>query len=147
MTKKLLLTLVGILGIFSVAMASDMVTRDDKALPASARSMLSRYFKAKVSLIKIDKDFGRVKDYEVILTDGTEVQFDRNGNWQEVEVGAKGAIPSSLYPTAIATYLKTNHKGQRVVGIKKSRSGYELELGNGVEMKFDSYGKFLRYEH
>lgn len=84
--------------------------------------MLANNFKAKVSVVKIDKDFGRVSEYEVILTDGTEITFDRNGNRDNVEVGVDGHIPSAFIPNTIVQYVKKNQPGQKNVGIDKEQT-------------------------
>lgn len=115
-------------------------------LPTAARTTLQRHFKADVSIIKIDKTLGRVDDYEVILTDGTEIKFDRNGNWEEIEVARNRKIPSGFVPGAIEEYVKRYHDDANIVGVEKERRGYEVTLSNGVDMKFDKNGNFKRYD-
>lgn len=146
MMKRILMAVVVMLGFATAAMAKDTYSRDVNTLPKAAQTTLANNFKAKVSVIKIDKDLGRVSDYEVILTDGTEITFDRDGNWDNIEVGVKGKVPSAFIPTAISTYVKSHQPGQKIVGIDKERGGYEIELSNGVEMKFDKDGRFIKYE-
>lgn len=119
---------------------------DDSVLPEAAKNMISKNFKAKVSLVKVEKEFGRVDEYEVILSDGTEVSFDRSGNWKSVETSARQQVPASLIPESIRTYVSKNHKKTTIVGIEKKRGGYEIDLSNGVEMKFDTNGQFQRYD-
>lgn len=146
MKKKILMLLVAVLGMTSVAAARDTYSRDDSVLPKAAKAMIDKNFKAKVNVIKIDKDLGRIKEYEVILTDGTEITFDRNGNWDNVEVGLKGTIPSAFVPTAISNYVKKNLPDRKIVGIEKERNGFEVELDNGIDIKFNKAGEFVRYE-
>ena len=88
MKRIALLALVAILG-FSALSARDLYSRDASALPQAARMIISKYFKADVSLVKTDKELGRVKDYEVVLTDGTEIKFDRDGNKEDIETDIK----------------------------------------------------------
>ena len=42
--------------------------------------------------------------------------------------------------------MNQNQKGQRIVGVDKERHGYDIELSNGIDMKFDKDGNFLRYD-
>lgn len=128
------------------ASARDIYSHDVSVLPAAAQTIIKNNFKAKVSHIKIDKDFGRITDYDVVLTDGSEITFDSKGNWKDVEVGANETVPAAFVPTAISAYVKANQKNAKIVGIEKHRSGYDVELSNGVDMKFNSDGKFLRYD-
>lgn len=146
MIKKLLIALVVLIGASATAVAGDTYSHDVSVLPQAAQTILAQHFKANVSVVKIDKDYGRVSEYEVILTNGTEISFDRNGNWKNVEVGANATIPSAFIPSQIAEYVKANMSGKKIVGIEKKRSGYDVELSNGVDMKFDKDGQFIRYD-
>lgn len=146
MMKKLLFAIVAMLGFAVCAQAKDTYAHDASVLPKAAQTVIADNFKAKVSVVKIDKDFGRIREYEVTLTDGTEISFDRNGNWDNVEVNNAKSVPSAFVPKAISDYVGKNQKGTRIVGIDKERNGYDIELSNGVEMKFDKAGNFKRYD-
>ncbi len=143
--KKFLLIMAMVVGI-ATASARDKYSHDINTLPTAAQTTLKNNFKASVSHIKIDKELGRVSEYDVVLTDGSEISFDRNGNWKDVEVRKSGSVPSSFVPTAIANYIKKTQKNVKVIGIEKKKSGYEVELSNGVDMKFNSKGEFLRHD-
>ncbi|MCM1152184.1 MAG: PepSY-like domain-containing protein [Muribaculum sp.] len=143
--KKILLLFALVIASLS-ACAGDKYSHDASVLPTAAKTVLQKNFKARVNLVKIDKELGRVSEYEVILTDGSEITFDRNGNWKEVEVGRNKSVPSGFVLQPIQNYVKTNQKGARIVGIDKNRNGYEVELSNGVDIKFDNSGNFVRYD-
>lgn len=144
--KKLLLIIAIVVGMVGYAAARDNYSHDASVLPQAAKTTIANNFKGKVSLVKTEKEFGSVKEYEVILTDGTEITFDKNGNWKDVEVNISKSVPSSIVPKAITDYVKKNQKNQRIVGLEKDRGGYEVELSNGVEMKFDTAGNFLKFD-
>lgn len=129
------------------AQARDKYSHDASSLPPAATVFLDKYFKAEVSLVKIDKSFGRVSEYEVILRDGTEVTFDGSGNWKEIETSVKSKVPDKIVPQAIITYVKSHQNKSVIIGIEKDRRGYDVTLANGVEIEFDSAGNFLRYDH
>lgn len=144
--KKVLFLIVLIFGISSVT-ARDTYSHDISILPVAAQTMVKDNFKSKVNHIKIDKEWGKVSEYDVVLMDGTEISFDHNGNWKDIEVSIKSSVPQRFVPAAITTYVKQNHKKAHIIGIEKKKSGYEVELSNGIEMKFSSDGKFLRYDN
>lgn len=144
--KKIILSLMLLIGIGITASARDTYTHDTNVLPMAARTVLKNNFKGDISVIKIDKDWGRVSEYEVILTDGTEVTFDRAGNWTDIESSRKSNVPDKMVPQNILNWVKKNQKGTKIVGIEKERSGYTIELSNGVEAKFNTSGFFLRYD-
>ena len=145
MIKKLLRCLALAVATVSAAYA-DEYTHDSTILPQAARDVIHTAFKAEISVIKIDKDFGRVSEYEVVLTDGSEIQFDSKGNWKDVEAARGKSVPGIFVPTAISDYVANYQKGAKIVGIERTRGGYEIELSNGIEMKFDKDGKFQRYD-
>ena len=136
-----------IIAVMAVAgvQARDSYARDASALPQAAQTVLSNNFKSKVSVVKIEKKLGRVTEYDVVMTDGSEITFDRQGNWESVETGKNSHVPSGFVPSAITNYVKKAQPGTRIVGIEKERSGYEVELSNGGEMKCSKAGEFVRY--
>lgn len=144
--KKITFMLLIMIGVISAASAKDTYAHDASVLPKAARTTISNNFKSEVSLVKIDKDFGRVSEYEVILTDGTEISFDRDGNWYNVETSAAKSVPAAFIPKGISNFVAKNHKGARIVGIDKERNGYDVELSNGIDIKFNKAGEFRRYD-
>lgn len=144
--KKLLLLLVLIFAAVIPMSAKDRYTHDTSVLPQAARTTIRNNFKSDVTVIKIDKDFGRISEYEVILSDGTEISFDFKGNWKNVETRKSSAVPNAFVLKQIRDYVAKAQPGTRVVGIEKERSGYDVELSNGIDMKFDSKGNFKRYD-
>lgn len=126
--------------------ARDKVSRDINVLPQPARETLARNFKSKFALVKIEKDFGRVDGYEVSMTDGSEVKFDSKGNIKEIEMPAGKFVPSAFIPAPMASFVEKNHKGQQIVSLEKNRSGYEVELSGGIDIKFKADGAFDRYD-
>lgn len=146
MIKKLFISLAVVL-CFSIAVyAKDTYVHSAAVLPKAAQVELSENFKAGVSVVKIDKDFGRISKYEVVLTDGTEITFDSDGNWDSVEVGVNASIPGAYVPAPISEYVNAHMNGAHIVGIDKEHHGYDVELSSGVEMKFDHDGQFLRFD-
>lgn len=144
--KRLILMLAIVLGVVGAASARGNYAHDASVLPEAARNTIANNCKAKVSVVKIEKTINKITGYEVILTDGTEISFDKNGNWENVETNISKSVPSAFIPDAIASYVNKNHKDTRIVGIEKERKGYEVELSNGIDLKFDTDGKFLRYD-
>ena len=46
-------------------------------------------------------------------------------------------MPAELVPEQIATYVKTNFADQSITKIEKKRRGWEIELSNELEIKFN----------
>lgn len=105
-------------------------------LPAAARQFLNTHFAdMKVAYATVDGHLFD-KDYEVAFTNGGKAEFDRNGEWTEVEVRT-GSIPAGVIPQQIRQYLSKNYPDAQVRQIERDRHGYELKLGNGLELEFN----------
>lgn len=144
--KKFIALLAVILLSIGQISAKDIVYRTTEPLPAAAKKTLKSSFpKTGVSHIKVDKHFFGGADYEVILVDGTEIEFNDNGEWKEVDCGQK-AVPSVFVLKPISSYVSKYYKGQKIVKIDKDRNDYDVELSSGIDLKFDRSGRFLRVD-
>ena len=120
--------------------ASDRIIPKEQ-LPAAAQTFIQKTFPGQtVSYAKIDFD-GR-KTYEVRLSNGTEVEFDKNGTWDKVDCNYS-AVPANLVPANIATYVKSSFPGATIVKIDKERYGYDVELSNDIDLKFNYQGMII----
>lgn len=116
-----------------------------KEFPAPAQTFITKNFPKQTASYAI-QDKGMIStDYEVMLSNGVEIEFDGKGNWEEID-GNKTALPNSVLPKAIADYAAKNYAGQGVEKIEKESWGYKVEFLNDLELKFDSNGKFLRID-
>ena len=76
------------------------------------------------------------KSYDVVLQNGTKVEFDQKGKVTEIEC-KQGAVPAYFIPQAIKNYLNKNYPGQSVKKIEFKTKEYEVELTNGVDLTFN----------
>ncbi len=114
--------------------ASDRVITANQ-LPATAQTFINQTFPG-ASIMYAEIDDGK---YEVHLNDGTEINFDRKGNWDKVDCKLK-AVPAHLIPATIASNVETQFSGTVITKIDKERYGYEIELSNGLDLKFNRQG-------
>lgn len=143
---KKLLSIIAMLTIVFAASARDTYSRNVKDLPQKAQTSLTKNFKSQVSVIKLDKKLNHISEYEVVLNDGSEITFDNKGNWKEVEVNKTSNVPAAYIPSPIAKYVNQNYKHARIIGIEKDNKGYEVQLSNDQDLKFDRQGNFLRID-
>jgi len=135
--KSFFLTLLCLL-IANVALADDKPIPVNQ-LPAAAKTFVKKNFKAQ-KITYAEKDGN---SYECRLDNGTKVEFTLKGNWDKVECAAGSSVPANLVPKAIQNYVKANYAGCVITKIDKERYGYEIELSNDVELKFNKQGKFI----
>lgn len=117
-----------------------------RELPAQAKAFLSEYFpSAQIASAVHDTEWPG--EYVVYLTDGTKVEFYDDGTWNEIDAPRGGNLPEVLLPDTIINYLAENYSDERVIGISRERgAGYEVDLGSGLDLRFDSSGKFIGYD-
>ena len=144
-TKLNLLAILAFTFLFSLTACAQKRNITLKQLPAAAQKYITQNFPNQApSYIIEDKDLMKT-DYKVVMTGGAEIEFDGKGNFDEAD-GNKTALPNSILPKAISTYIAANYKGQQVEKLEKERWGYKVEFLNGLELEFDNAGKFLRID-
>ena len=106
-----------------------------EALPAAAQTLFGKYFGGKqVSLVKKDKE-GLKTYYDVVMADGVKLEFDSKGEWRDIEDKQNGV------PAEISAYVAQNYSGQRILKIDRTRTGFEIDLANGLELTFNKQFK------
>lgn len=145
--KKFGLILVSLLlSTMAIFADNEKITRDQSVLPAVCRDFLSSNFsQADISHIKIESNLLGTKGYDVILTNGVNVEFDKSGEWKEIEA-RHASIPMEILPDKIAAYIKTHFAGNTIISIDKDTREYEIKLNNDLELKFDRKGNFKKFD-
>ena len=137
-----LLIVLSLLSVMAYA-GNDKITSDTNILPVSSRQFISDHFKdIPVSHILIEKNLIRISSYDVILTDGTNVEFNHKGEWKEIKRHGL-PIPPAIIPEVIQDLIKKNYSSNKVVKIEKEIRDYEIKLDNGLEMTFDLKGNLI----
>ena len=78
--------------------------------------------------------------YDVVLVDGSRIEFDRDNVWEKIEGTMTNPVPTALIPAAIAAHIQANYPDAMILKIDKEHYGYEVELANGLELKFNKQG-------
>lgn len=114
-------------------------------LPQKAQTFIETYFNAaNISFVKMEKD-GLHNDYDVRMTDGTEIDFDHDGSLEQVDCNTK-AVPAGIVPEKITTYVAEHFAGAFIVKYEIDRRELKVELNNSLDLEFDKQGNFLRVE-
>ena len=111
-------------------------------LPAKAQALLTKHFSnQKVVLATIESNVIG-KNYDVVLKNGTKLEFDKKGNLTEIDC-KQGTVPTQLIPQAIKNYLKANYARQSVKKIEMDKNEYEVELTNGLDLTFNKHFQLI----
>lgn len=138
--KRLFLAALMCVIMSATTFASDRVIAVNQ-LPAAAQTFINQTFPG-ATIMYAEIDDGK---YEVHLNDGTEINFDRKGNWDKVDCKLK-AVPAHLIPATIASNVETQFSGTVITKIDKERNGYEIELSNGLDLKFNRQGLLIEID-
>lgn len=105
-------------------------------LPVAAQQTIKKHFpNRKVALTKMESGFFS-REYYVIFTNGEKIEFDKNGNWTEIDC-KHSSVPASLIPVRIANYVKRNYPGCHILKIEADDDEYEVKLSNRMEITFN----------
>ncbi|MCX2682581.1 PepSY-like domain-containing protein [Campylobacter sp. MIT 21-1685] len=121
----------------AILYASDMIV-PATALPQNAQNFIHTYFKGiQISLVKQDLD-----SFDVVLNDGTEIDFVINGEWEEVD-GKYKAIPTDFLPAQIVNTVKATQPNAQILKVEKKIQGYKFNFNNRMEVYTDFNGNVL----
>ena len=140
--KKILLSVLAIATLAIAPAIADDVPITAKKLPAEAQKFLKTHFSQNnVVSAMHDREIGD-NDYTVILDNGTKIEFGSVGKWESVKCRS-GVVPASIVPAKISSYVSKNYPSLGIEKIERKRYGYEVELTNDLDVKFDLSGNFL----
>ena len=116
-------------------MADDRPIDVDR-LPVRAKEFVNQHFKdVAVSLATVDREIFETT-YEVFFVGGSKVEFDGSGQWKDIDC-RHSRIPEGIVPKEIILYINANYPENYVTAIDRDTRDYEVELNNGLELKFN----------
>ncbi|MCX2682940.1 PepSY-like domain-containing protein [Campylobacter sp. MIT 21-1685] len=125
-----------ILVFIPILLYGDIIISPD-SLPSTAKEFLRNNFQAQISLVQRDKN-----SYEVYLSDGTELEFDIDGSWKEIESKIL-PINVDILPSNLAAIIKNEFPNVPLKEIDKKINYYKIKLVNGFELVIDFNGTIL----
>lgn len=136
--KKLIFAFIAIVSFgFSTAMAQN-------TNPAITQFVTQHFPNATVQMMMPDED-----DIDVVLNDYTKIEFRLNNEWKKVDCEHSTtftAVPATLVPEQITAYVTSNFPGAIIKKLEKNFRGWEIELNNGLELKFNSNFKVMEID-
>ena len=136
--KKIFLTLACVCALVATAFADSYLSISRDKLPEKAQTFLSTYFpKVKESLIRKEVDVAELS-YDVIFANGCKVEFDRKGDWTEVDCGTQ-PVPAGIVPNAIIKVIEAHYPNTQVTKIERDHREIDVQLSNRVELTFNKH--------
>ncbi|MCA4806521.1 PepSY-like domain-containing protein [Myroides odoratimimus] len=121
----------------------------EEQLPANSKSFLKTVFPNSslrhATKVTTPNYYGSL--YATQLDNRVEIDFDKAGNWTEVEMEDDSAIPVEFLKSEVAhiyDYVVKNYKGISITEIDRDmKRGYEVKLSSGLELIFNTKQEFV----
>ena len=114
-------------------------------LPEKAATFIQNNFPS-ADVISVVKDYDDLSyTYDVVLSDGTRIEFKRSGEWKDVDARTS-KVPDAIVPADILNYVQTNYEGNYIVDISRDIR-YDVELDNKRELVFALTGTYLGVDY
>lgn len=144
--RKLLAFFPILLGVWMLSSCDDEKKIDFGDLPSEARSFIENYFpSADVLSIVQEKEDGR-KEYQVKLSNGTDMEFDEDGEWTNIECYFS-PLPTGILPANVITKVEELHPEAYINGVEKELGGYVVEVtdagGIDWDMRFNAQFEYV----
>lgn len=136
--KKVMILFLSLFLVQALVKADNDKPIEFNQLPQSSQQFVKKYFASKaIALIKMDSDFFD-RSYEVIFSNGDKVDFDKKGNWKDVDC-RYSELPEIIVPIQIRNYVAKNYPGVKILKVEKEDRGkLEVGLSNNLDLTFDS---------
>lgn len=142
--KKIVVLFVSMLVLATTASAGNDKPIQVSQLPQTAQQFIKKYFgDRKVAFAKEESDFR--KSYEIAFTTGDKIEFDRKGEWTDIDC-KYSAVPAGIVPAQIVAYIAENYPDSQVVQIEKDSRSTEVKLDNRMEIKFDKQHRVIEMD-
>ncbi len=148
MKKTFLFLAAALAGLALLAACDD---DDDKRinpseLPDAAKSFITQYFPAQTISVVERSGGSDDRRYEVWLNNGTELKFNHEGLWTEVDCKT-GALPAGILLPEIETYIAENYPNAIAREVERTYEGFDVEISTGQHLIFSPAGAFIRLEY
>lgn len=146
MLKKIALIIIalaaaGIAGYYLSNLVHDKAI-EPESLPESVQSFINTYFPEEtIAFSKKDRDFLKMS-YEAILTDGTKLEFRRSGEWKEID-RHHDRLPGGIIPQEVEAKITELYPDSFATKVEKGAMDMEVDLANGLELKFDKRSNLI----
>ena len=136
MKKLIIFAVVSLIFSVATARADDDRPINVNQLPQKSQQFIKQHFPSeKVAYAKIERDFLKT-NYEVVFTNGSKIEFRKDGEWEEVDCKYT-KVPDAIIPPKIKEFVTTNYEGATIIKIERDSRDYEVKLTNGLELTFD----------
>lgn len=145
-----------IIALLTVALVASMAWAEDlekkvslQELPEKAQEFLNTYFEGvKVKkVIKTTDAYTFVEEFDVYLSNKTQIEFDMVGAWNEITLkNKKVEMPRFIYPNRVVDTIDNQYADKKIVKVSNDGMEYDIKFKDGSEVTINALGKILEFE-
>ena len=114
-------------------------------LPAEMKAYISTHFPSN-TILQVVKDVdGVTKTYDVLLSERISLEFNRQK--EIIDIDSEIALPNSVIPEQIRQYVTANYPSNVITDWELDDRNQQVQLNNGLDLKFNMNGDFLRIDY
>ena len=134
--RRILVAIISLMAVVGISKADDRPIKFEK-LPSAAQQFVKTNF-ADNTVVFVTKDDDLIApDYEVVLDNGTVLQFSSAGSLEKIEAFRTG-VPQNLVPEKKNAYVSANYPDAVFKEYEVEKGKHEVKLSNGLELTFNS---------
>ena len=142
---KRIIALILSLSVFALSAKADDKPIDYEQLPAAVKAFIQSDFPSlSISFITRDADLLDTT-YDVHFTNGLKLEFNSKGEWKEIS-NATALIDTKYIPKEILASIASRWPDAGIKKIERYRQGYEIELTNRLELKYDKHFRLVEID-
>lgn len=146
--KKIILLLCAILFTFSSCSDDDNDTNEvlltESEIPAAIKTYIDMHFPEN-TIDRAVKDMeNNTVNYDIFLSGNFTLEF--NADHEITDIDGITALPESVVPQPILTYVNENYPQQFIKGWELEMDHQQVELNNNLELEFTMTGEFIRVD-
>lgn len=108
-----------------------------ESIPQAAKDFIAKNFASnKASYAEADRN-----EWEVVLDNGTEIEFTATGEWKKVE--SRVSVPANIMPEAVAKQVAEICPNEAILEVEKTRGTYEVKIANLTRLRISENGTLL----
>lgn len=131
--KRIVLLAIGIFAAAVMASSREVPVTFDQ-LPSAAKTFVTENFPGETVTMALKDVHGRA-EYDVRLSDGTELEFTHSGALKKIS--SRAGISEKLIPDGIRRYVSAHFPGAGYREYEVGKRTYEVKISNGMELKFN----------
>lgn len=137
--KKICIVGLAVMLVTAAAFAKPAVPVE--SIPQAAKDFITKNFASnKATYAEADRS-----EWEVVLDNGTEIEFTATGEWKKVE--SRVSVPANIMPDAVANQVSTTCPNEAILEIEKKRGTYEVKVASMTRLRISENGTLLEQKN